>query len=61
MARLRIKMVKSTIGRPLKQKRTLRALGLRKINQVVEQEARPEIWGMIRKVSHLVEVEEVKK
>jgi large subunit ribosomal protein L30 len=61
MAKLRIKMVRSTIGRPLKQRRTLRALGLRRVNQVVEQEARPEIWGMIQKVNHLVEVEEVKK
>lgn len=60
MAKLRIKQVRSGIGRNEKQKKTLRALGLKKIRDVVEQEDKPEIRGMIAKVSHLVEVEEVK-
>ncbi|MCL6471718.1 MAG: 50S ribosomal protein L30 [Firmicutes bacterium] len=60
MAKLRIKQVRSGIGRSEKQKKTLRALGLKRIRDVVEQEDRPEIRGMISKVSHLVEVEEVK-
>ncbi|HEY3374863.1 MAG TPA: 50S ribosomal protein L30 [Candidatus Aquicultor sp.] len=59
MAKLKIKQVRSGIGRKEDQKRTLRALGLKRIRHVVEQEDRPEIRGMIAKVSHLVEVEEV--
>lgn len=59
MAKLRIKQVRSGIGRKEDQKRTLKALGLKRIRHVVEQEDRPEIRGMIAKVSHLVEVEEV--
>ncbi len=57
--RVKIKWVKSTIGRSYKQKRTIRALGLTKLNQVVEKEFTPQIEGMIKKVSHLVKVEEV--
>ncbi len=57
--RVKIKWVKSTIGRSYKQKRTIRALGLTKLNQVVEKELTPQIEGMIKKVSHLVKVEEV--
>ncbi|MCL5292838.1 MAG: 50S ribosomal protein L30 [Actinobacteria bacterium] len=59
MARLRVKQVRSGIGRPEKQKRTLRALGLTKMNSVVEHDDKLEIRGMIAKVNHLVEVEEV--
>jgi large subunit ribosomal protein L30 len=59
LAKLKIKQVRSGIGRKEDQKRTLRALGLKRIRHVVEQEDRPEIRGMIAKVSHLVEVEEV--
>ena len=55
---LRITLVRSPIGYNIKQKRTVRALGLRKINQTVEQPDAPEIRGMITKVSHLVKVEE---
>ncbi len=55
MAMIRIKQVKSIIGRPEKQKRTVAALGLRKMNQVVEVEETPQIRGMINKVAHLVE------
>ncbi len=60
MAKLRITQVKSKIGSPERQKRTLRALGLRKINASVEVEPTPQILGMIRRVNHLVKVEEVK-
>jgi large subunit ribosomal protein L30 len=59
MAKLRIKQVKSKIGSTKRQKQTLEALGLRKMNAVVEHEATPQIQGMIQKVNHLVVVEEV--
>lgn len=55
---LRITLVRSPIGYNIKQKRTVRALGLRKINQTVEQPDAPEIRGMITKIQHLVMVEE---
>jgi large subunit ribosomal protein L30 len=58
MAKLRIKYVKSAIGCPQDQKDTIRALGFRKLQQTVEREDRPAIRGMIRKVTHLVQVEE---
>ncbi len=58
MVKIRIKQVRSTIRRPENQKRTIKALGLGKINRVVEHEAKESILGMVRKVSHLVEVEE---
>jgi large subunit ribosomal protein L30 len=56
MAKIKIKQVKSRINRPARQKRTLDALGLRKMNQVVEKEATPQVLGMINQVRHLVEV-----
>ncbi len=56
MATIKIKQIKSKIGAPLDQKRTLDALGLRKISQIVEKEDSPVIRGMIRKVHHLVTV-----
>ena len=59
MAKLRIKWVKSAIGYPKDQKATIRALGLRKLQQTVEHEDNPAMRGMIRKVNHLVKVEEV--
>ncbi len=58
MAKIKVKKVKSAINRTLRQKRTLEALGLRKIGQVVEHDATPNILGMVAKVSHLVSVEE---
>jgi large subunit ribosomal protein L30 len=58
MATIKIKQIKSKIGYPADQKRTLLALGLHKISQVVEKEDTPEIRGMIRKVHHLVTVVE---
>lgn len=59
MPKIRIKQVRSKIKRPERQKRTLQALGLRKINQTVEVEATPQILGMVNKVKHLVDVEEI--
>ncbi len=59
MAKIRITQYKSGIDRSERQKRTLVALGLRKINHSVEQEASPQILGMVKKVSHLVKVEEI--
>lgn len=58
MAKVRIKQIKSGIDRPERQKRTLQALGLKKLHKVVEHEATPQILGMIAKVSHLISVEE---
>ena len=56
MATIKIQQIKSKIGYPVDQKRTLQALGLRKISQVVEKEDSPALRGMIRKVHHLVTV-----
>ena len=58
MATIKIQQIKSTIGAPIDQKRTLQALGLHKISQVVEVEDTPSARGMIRKVHHLVKVVE---
>lgn len=58
MAKLRIKWVKSSIGYPKDQKATIRALGLHKLQHTVEHDDQPAIRGMIRKVMHLVQVEE---
>jgi large subunit ribosomal protein L30 len=60
MATLLVTQVKSTIGSKPKQRGTIRALGLRRINHTVELPDRPEIRGMIARVPHLVAVEEVK-
>jgi large subunit ribosomal protein L30 len=60
MAKIRVKQVRSKIGRIQSQKRTLEALGLRKMNQVVEHEATPSIIGMVNTVKHLVSYEEIK-
>ena len=56
MAKIKIKLVRSKIGRPEKHKRTVEALGLRKIGQVVEKEDTPQIRGMIALVDYMVEV-----
>jgi large subunit ribosomal protein L30 len=56
MATIKIKQVRSKIKSPKTQKLTLEALGLKKLNQVVEHQDSPEILGMIEKVKHLVEV-----
>ncbi len=59
MAKIKITQVKSLIDRPKKQKATIKALGLRKMHHTVEIEATPQIIGMVKKVSHLVKVEEL--
>ncbi|WP_138481319.1 50S ribosomal protein L30 [Dyadobacter bucti] len=59
MSKVRITQIKSTIDRPERQKLTIKALGLGKLNRSVEKENSEAIAGMIRKVSHLVKVEEI--
>jgi large subunit ribosomal protein L30 len=59
MKKLKITKIKSVIDRPERQKRTMEALGLKKLNATVELEATPQILGMVRKVNHLVKVEEI--
>ncbi len=58
MAKINVKLVKSVIGKPENHKRTIKALGLRKIGQVVEKEDTPQIRGMIALVDYMVEVVE---
>ena len=60
MKKLKITLVKSPIDRPERQKLTLQALGLNKTNSAKEVEATPQVLGMIRKVEHLLKVEETK-
>jgi large subunit ribosomal protein L30 len=57
MATIKIKQIKSRIKCPKDQKRTLDALGLKKMNRVVEHEDTPSIWGMVEKVKHLVSID----
>lgn len=56
MATIKIKQIKSAIKRPAVQKATIQALGFKRLNQVVEKEATPQILGMIKKVQHLIQV-----
>ncbi|RFS16872.1 50S ribosomal protein L30 [Emticicia sp. C21] len=58
MAKVKITQVRSTIGRPEVQKRTIAALGLGKLNRTVEKELNPAMQGMITKVQHLLVIEE---
>ena len=58
MSKIKVKQVRSKINCPENQKRTLAALGLRKMGQVVEHDNTPAIKGMVNKVQHLVSVEE---
>tara|TARA_A100001011_G_scaffold52484_1_gene50721 strand:- start:5115 stop:5291 length:177 start_codon:yes stop_codon:yes gene_type:complete len=58
MSKVKIKQTRSNINRPVDQKRTLEALGLKKIGQVVEHEMSPSIEGMINKVKHLITIVE---
>lgn len=60
MAKIKLTQVRSTIKRPANQKATMQALGLKKMNHTVEKEATPQIMGMVRKVNHLLKVEEAK-
>ena len=57
MAKIKVTKQKSAINRTKNQKRTLEALGLKKIGQTVEHDATPNILGMVNKVKHLVSVE----
>jgi len=61
MTKIRIKLVKSKIGSTKTQKRTLEALGLKKVSSEAVQNATPQIMGMVSKVNHLITVEEVKE
>lgn len=56
MSKIKIQQTKSRIGRPKDQKRTLDALGLRKVNQVVEHNLTPQIQGMLNKINHLIKI-----
>jgi large subunit ribosomal protein L30 len=60
MAKILVKQVRSKINCPQDQKRTMEALGLRKMGQVVAHDASPAVLGMVNKVKHLVSVEEAK-
>lgn len=60
MAKIKVTKVRSAINRTQNQKRILEALGLKKMGQVVEHDATPNIIGMVKKVEHLVSVEETK-
>ena len=60
MAKLKITQIRSAIGRDISQKRTIDALGIKRLNHSVIHDDKPEIRGMITKVVHLVKVEEVK-
>jgi large subunit ribosomal protein L30 len=57
MAKIKIKLVRSPIDKSKRQKDTLVALGFRKVNQIIEHEATPQIQGMVRVVQHLVQVD----
>ena len=58
MKKIKVTQIKSVIDRSARQKRTMEALGLKKMNAAVEVEATPQILGMVKKVSHLIKVEE---
>lgn len=59
MKRIKITQVRSAIDKPLRQKRSLEALGIRKMHQTVEHNATPQILGIVNAVKHLVTVEEI--
>jgi large subunit ribosomal protein L30 len=59
MKKIKITQVKSAIDRPKRQKDTIKALGIRKMNHSVEHDANPQILGMVKRVAHLVKVEEL--
>lgn len=59
MAKVKVTLKRSLIGRPETQRRTVRALGMRKINSVVELPDNPAIRGQLHKVEHLIKVEEI--
>jgi len=57
--KVKVTLTRSVIGKPKRQKATVIALGLKKTNQTVEKEATPQVLGMIERVKHLVQVEEI--
>jgi large subunit ribosomal protein L30 len=59
MEKVRITQIKSAIDRPQRQKDTLRALGIKRMNHTVEKEINPQVEGMIKKVEHLLKIESV--
>lgn len=59
MEKIKVTLVRSQIGVPKIQKRTIKALGLNKVNSCIEHNATPQILGMIQKVQHLVKVEKI--
>ncbi|MBS3768633.1 MAG: 50S ribosomal protein L30 [Bacteroidales bacterium] len=60
MAKLKVTQIKSKIGSTKRQKKNLEALGIKRMNHTVEKEDTPQIRGMIKKIGHLVQVEELK-
>ena len=58
MSKIKVTQIKSAINRPKRQKLTLQALGLGKLNRTVEHEATPQILGMVKKIEHLVKIED---
>jgi large subunit ribosomal protein L30 len=58
MATIKIQQVRSAIKRPADQKATIKALGFKRLNQILEKEATPQIMGMVKKVQHLLKVVE---
>jgi large subunit ribosomal protein L30 len=59
MPKVKITKIKSTIDKPLRQKNTVEALGLSKLNSSVEHELTPQIQGMLNKVNHLIKIEQI--
>lgn len=59
MAKIRITQIKSRNGKPERQKRTLDALGIHKLNHSVEHEATPQIMGMVNKIRHLIRIDNI--
>jgi len=60
MKKVRVTQVRSAINRPKRQKLTLEALGIKKLNRPIDHEATPQVLGMIDKVKHLLKIEEIK-
>ncbi len=59
MKKIKVTQIKSTIGQTQRQKKTIEALGLKKINHTVEHQATPAILGMLNKVNHLIDVKKI--
>jgi large subunit ribosomal protein L30 len=59
MKKIKVTQVRSAINRPLRQKRTIEALGIKKLNKPIVHEATPQVLGMVDKISHLLKVEDI--